>query len=156
MVACSKHKVTYFVATASFTFFSFFFFFCKRSSGVVRGTMSVNGLLKIYNRKDALSALPTTVHLGTLDFLRILRPLCTINFTLFQFDQVEYRIANNLQCFKIFENPTRTTARTFPNIVCLRLRSFAGPSVMKNCEPLSCGPAFAMPTRPRRLKRKRS
>jgi len=42
---------------------------------------------------------------------------------------------------------------TFPNTVCLLLSSSARPSVKKNWLPLSCGPAFAMATKPLRMKR---
>ena len=45
-----------------------------------------------------------------------------------------------------------TTARdaasaTSPKIVCLRLRCGVGPTVMKNCDPLVPGPAFAIASR---------
>lgn len=42
---------------------------------------------------------------------------------------------------------------TLPNMVCLLLSSSARPRVKKNWLPLSCGPAFAMATKPLRLKR---
>lgn len=42
---------------------------------------------------------------------------------------------------------------TLPNMVCLLLSSSARPKVKKNWLPLSCGPAFAMATKPLRLKR---
>lgn len=44
-------------------------------------------------------------------------------------------------------------SRTLANMVCLLLSSSARPKVKKNWLPLSCGPAFAMATRPLRLKR---
>jgi len=52
----------------------------------------------------------------------------------------------------VIASTTSAPLMTSPKIVCLPLSQGVGATVMKNCEPLVPGPAFAMASRYGRLK----
>lgn len=171
---------THFVAL-DWDFFTSSFSFSFLDFLVSRGVMSSKGECNTWEvlgtnpskltgkKKQTERKLGTFVsvkYLGCSYLVRLQRPLVCIAFDFRQPEQVVDRVSGDLQTdgkqgprrylhLESTRGKCKASNVTLPNIVCLLLSSSARASVKKNWLPLSCCPAFAMATNPRRMKRSR-